>query len=402
MVVQIVFSWFSALKSLKCTKCGKVLSPEEIQTVCPDCGGVLYAQYDLEAVKERFSWDALSKRSRSLGLWRYFELLPVKRYENVVSLGEGATPLLKASNLGRHLGLRNLYLKDESLNPTGTFKARGVAVALSKAKELGIKKVGMPSAGNAGAALAAYASKAGLEAYIYAPKDTPTAMITEIKAYGAQLRLVEGTISEAAVELSKVKGKERIFDMTTMKEPYRVEGKKTMGFEIIEDLREVPDVIIYPTGGGTGLLGIWKGINELQALGLVGCKKPRMISVQSEGCAPIVEAFRKGLTTVTPPQHPSTIAPGIRVPKPYADYLILKVIRESNGLAVSVSDNEIIKAIKDLAKYEGILACPEGAATIAGLKKLMDEGSIGRDDLVVVINTGSGLKYMDLLRKVFT
>ena len=337
-----------------------------------------------------------------MGLWKYFELLPVKKYENVMSLGEGATPLLKASNLGRYLGLRNLYLKDESLNPTGTFKARGVTVALSKAKELGIGKVGMPSAGNAGAALAAYAAKAGLEAHIYAPKDTPVAMITEIKAYGASLRLVEGTISEAAAELGKVKGREGIFDMTTMKEPYRVEGKKTMGFEIVEDLKEVPDVIIYPTGGGTGLLGIWKGIEELHTVGLINGKKPRMISVQSEGCAPVVEAFRNGLNTVTPPQHPSTIAPGIRVPKPYADYLILKVIRESKGLAISVSDNEIIEAIKDLAKYEGILACPEGAATLAGLKKLVNEGAIGRDELIVIINTGSGLKYMDLLKRVFT
>jgi len=398
-VIKLVLNWFSALTSLKCTKCNKVLSPEGIQTVCPECGGVLYAQYDLEAVKERISWEALSRRPRSMGLWRYYELLPVRRYENVVSLGEGATPLLKVSNLGRYLGLRNLYLKDESLNPTGTFKARGVAVAVSRARELGIKKIGMPSAGNAGAALAAYSARAGLKAYIYAPKDTPVTMITEIKAYGAQLKLVEGTISEAALELSKVKSKEGIFDLTTMKEPYRVEGKKTMGFEIVEGLREIPDVIIYPTGGGTGLLGIWKGINELQALGLIGDKKPRMISVQSEGCAPIVEAFRRGWNAVIPPKHPSTIATGLRVPKPYADYLILKVIRESRGLALAVSDNEIIRAIKDLARYEGILACPEGAATIAGLKKLLADGEIGRDDLVVVINTGSGLKYMDQLRR---
>ncbi len=387
--------WFSALSILRCTRCGKTYDPNELNTVCPACKGVLYAEYDIEKVKERLTWDVIKSRPRTLGLWRYYELLPVRRRENVVSLGEGATPLLKAAGLGKALGLSNLYIKDESLNPTGTFKARGVAVALSKGIELGVRKFAMPSAGNAGAALAAYAAKAGVESVIYAPKSTPIAMITEIRAYGARLTLVEGSISDAARELSK--REKDVFDITTMKEPYRVEGKKTMGFEIVEQLGRAPDVVIYPTGGGTGLLGIWKGMLELREAGLLKDESmPRMVAVQSTGCNPIVEAFRKGWEEVKPPSNPQTIAAGIRVPKPYADYLILKVLRESGGLALEVTDAEIIEAVKEMARFEGLLPCPEGAATLAGLKKMVNAGQIDKSEEVVLINTGSGLKYMDV------
>ncbi len=391
----------SALKNLRCTKCGRVYNPDKINTVCPSCSGVLYAEYDIELAKEVLTPSELARRPRTLGLWRYRELLPVKRTANIVSLGEGATPLLQAYRLGQELGISKLYIKDESLNPTGTFKARGIAVAISKAVELGIKIVGMPSAGNAGAALAAYASKAGIEAWIYAPKETPKAMITEIEVYGAKLELVKGSIADAAKELAKVKDKEGIFDMTTMKEPYRIEGKKTMGYEIAEDLGwNVPDVVIYPTGGGTGLLGIWKGIKELIELGFIKEEKmPKMIVVQSTGCAPVVKAFREGRSEVEAWPNPKTLAAGIRVPKPYADYLILEVLRVSKGTAVEVSDEEIINAVKEVARTEGIFPCPEGAATVAALRKLLEQGYVSRDDVVVAVNTGSGLKYIDVLMK---
>jgi len=355
----------------------------------------------MEYAKTLMNRDLLRRRPRSLGLWRFMELLPVKEGKNVVSLGEGATPLIRAKRLGEILGLKNLYIKDESLNPTGTFKARGLSVAVSKALELGIKKVGMPSSGNAGAALAAYATRAGIKAIIYAPKDTPKAMLTEMTMYGAELRLVEGTIADAGRELSKVKDVEGIFDMSTMKEPYRLEGKKTMGYEIVEDLDWIaPDAIIYPTGGGTGLLGIWKGINELRVMGLLKEEKlPRMVSVQSIGCAPIVKAFHEGKEYTEAWTSPKTIAPGIKVPKPYADYLILKVLRESKGTAIAVSDNEILNAIKELSKTEGILPCPEGASTLAALHKLLEQGLIDKDEVVVLVNTGSGLKYIDLINQ---
>jgi len=392
----------TAVKLLKCTKCGKTHNPDEVNTTCESCGGVLYAEYYVEVAKEQVTHEVLGKRPRTLGLWKYVELLPIRRAENVVSLGEGATPLLRARRLGELLGLKNLYIKDESLNPTGTFKARGIAVALSKAVELGIKKVGMPSAGNAGAALAAYAARAGIEAWIYAPKETPRAMITEIKLYGAKLELVEGSIADAGRELAKVKEREGIFDMTTMKEPYRVEGKKTMGYEIVEDLDwVVPDVVIYPTGGGTGLLGIWKGIAELKEVGLLKEEKsPRMVTVQSSGCAPVVKAFHEGREVVEAWPNPKTIAAGIRVPKPYADYLILKVLRESGGTALAVEDDEIVTAVKELSRTEGLLPCPEGAATLVALHKLVDQGLIDKDEVIVLVNTGSGLKYIDVLGQV--
>ncbi|OYT48278.1 MAG: threonine synthase [Desulfurococcales archaeon ex4484_42] len=391
----------STLKTVYCTRCGATYDPSKMNTICPKCGGVLYVDYDMEYAKTLMNRDLLRRRPRSLGLWRFMELLPVKEGKNVVSLGEGATPLIRAKRLGEILGLKNLYIKDESLNPTGTFKARGLSVAVSKALELGIKKVGMPSSGNAGAALAAYATRAGIKAIIYAPKDTPKAMLTEMTMYGAELRLVEGTIADAGRELSKVKDVEGIFDMSTMKEPYRLEGKKTMGYEIVEDLDWIaPDAIIYPTGGGTGLLGIWKGINELRVMGLLKEEKlPRMVSVQSIGCAPIVKAFHEGKEYTEAWTSPKTIAPGIKVPKPYADYLILKVLRESKGTAIAVSDNEILNAIKELSKTEGILPCPEGASTLAALHKLLEQGLIDKDEVVVLVNTGSGLKYIDLINQ---
>ncbi len=393
----------SALKLLKCTKCGRTYDLGGVRTVCPLCGGVLYAEYDVEVIKEHVTRELLSRRPRTLGLWRYLELLPVNKAGSIVSLGEGATPLLKARRLGELLGLKNLYIKDESLNPTGTFKARGIAVALSKALELGIRKVGMPSAGNAGAALAAYAARAGIEAWIYAPKETPRAMLAEMKFYGARLELVEGSIADAGRELAKVRDLVGIFDMSTMKEPYRVEGKKTMGYEIVEDLGWVPpDVVIYPTGGGTGLLGIWKGVSELRSAGLMRDegRSPRMVAVQSSGCAPVVKAFLEGREVVEEWINPKTIAAGIRVPKPYADYLILRVLRESNGTALTVEDSEILSAVKEMSRTEGMLPCPEGAATLVALRKLLDQGLIERDEVIVLVNTGSGLKYIDVLEQV--
>jgi len=282
------------------------------------------------------------------------------------------------------------------LNPTGTFKARGISVALSKALELGVHAVGIPSAGNAGAALAAYAARAGVKAVIVVPEDTPRSIVREAEAYGAEIILVKGSISDAGLRLGELKQTVGLFDLSTFKEHYRIEGKKTMGFEIAEQLGwRMPDVIVYPTGGGTGLLGIWKGLGELVSAGVLEGDMPRMISVQSKGCKPIVEAFRRGLSRAEPYPNPRTIAAGIRVPAPYADYLILQVLRESGGTAVSVSDERILEAAKEMAVTEGVFPCPEGAATLAGLRELIDQGLVDRDENIVLINTGAGVKYMD-------
>jgi threonine synthase len=329
-------------------------------------------------------------------LWRWRELLPVFDKDAIVTLGEGDAPLLSLVRLGSQYQLSHLYLKDESFNPTGSFKARGLSAAVSKAFELGIEKLIIPTAGNAGGALAAYAARAGLRATIIMPKDSPLANIEESRITGATVILVEGLISDAAKLAGEKARLEGWFDISTFKEPYRTEGKKIMGYELAETLQwTLPDVIIYPTGGGTGLIGMWKAFAEMQEMGwLESPKKPRMISVQSSGCAPVVKAFESGAATCEFWQDAQTIASGLRVPKSFADRLILHDIRESNGLAVEVGDKDIVAAQELLAATEGIFAAPEGAATLAGLIKLKQRGEILPDEKVVLFNTATGLKYL--------
>jgi threonine synthase len=329
-------------------------------------------------------------------MWRWHELLPVHEKENMIYLGEGDTPILHLTNLGKDLGLTNLFVKDESLNPTGTFKARGLSAAVSKAKELGITRVIIPTAGNAGGAMAAYAARGGMEAYIFMPNDTPEANIEESKIAGATVILIDGLISEAASLAGEKARLEGWFDVSTFKEPYRTEGKKIMGYELAEFFNwELPDVIIYPTGGGTGLVGMWKAFKEMVALGwLESDVNTRMVSVQADGCAPVVKAFRSGSTHCDFWMGANTIASGLRVPKSFADRIILDNLRESNGNAVAVSDEKIMAAQQKLAYSEGIFSAPEGAATLAGLTQLMDEGWIDPDERIVLFNTGTGLKYL--------
>jgi threonine synthase len=334
---------------------------------------------------------------RPKGMWRWHELLPVQDPKNMVTLGEGDTALLRLPRLGESLGLSNLYVKDESSNPTGSFKARGLSAAIAKAKELGITKVIIPTAGNAGGAMAAYAARADMQALIYMPKDTPVANIEESRITGAEVILVDGLISDAAAMAGETARKEGWFDVSTFKEPYRTEGKKIMGYELAEGFGwQLPDVIIYPTGGGTGLVGMWKAFDELEQLGwLENTKRPRMVSVQAEGCAPVVKAFESGTSFCEFWPNAQTIASGLRVPKSFADRLILESLYESQGTAVAVSDASIMEAQQELARMEGIFAAPEGAATLAALKKLIIQGWIQPDEKIVLFNTGSGLKYLD-------
>lgn len=357
----------------------------------------MFARYDLEGVKNGFSKGSLNGRVK--GLWRYGELLPVVDDRSIVSLGEGFTPIVSLKNGGGRL-----LLKDDGLLPTGTFKARGMCVAVSRAKELGVRRFAVPSAGNAAGALACYVARGGLEAVVYMPVDTPLSMRRECEAFGASVRLVEGSISDAGrVMRSELAGK-GFFDVSTLREPYRVEGKKTMGLEIAEQLGfELPDVIVYPTGGGTGVVGMWKAFGELEELGWIGSRRPRMVSVQAEGCAPIVKAFMEGREKVDEPYpNPSTVASGLRVPQPYASEQILKVLRESGGAAVTVSDREMLDAMCTLAAKEGVFACPEGAATYSAYRKMIDDGFVKRDETVLLYNTGTGLKYLDIYNKTRT
>lgn len=329
-------------------------------------------------------------------MWRWRELLPVREPANMIDLGEGDTPLLHLTNLGTELELSHLYVKDESLNPTGSFKARGLAAAVSKAKELGITKVIIPTAGNAGGAMAAYAARGGLQAYIYMPGDTPVANIEESRISGATVVLIDGLISDAAKLAGEKARAEGWFDVSTFKEPYRTEGKKIMGYELAESFDwELPDVIVYPTGGGTGLVGMWKAFKEMQAMGwLETTKFPRMVAVQAEGCAPVVKAFQNNASFCDFWTGAQTIASGLRVPKSFADRLILEDLRESNGAAVAVSDEAITAAQNYLASKEGIFAAPEGAATLAGLQKLIENRWVSPDERIVLFNTGTGLKYI--------
>ena len=387
----------SMISNLECSGCGKIYSANEIHTFCPDCQSPLLARYNLAAVRDQVDRDAIRRRPR--GMWRWHELLPVVHPENFVFLGEGDTALLPIPNIGSQLGLSNLYVKDESSNPTGSFKARGLAAAISKAKELGIQKVIIPTAGNAGGAMAAYAARASLQALIYMPKDTPNAKIQESRMAGAEVVLVDGIISDAAGMAGAKAKAEGWFDLSTFKEPYRVEGKKIMGYELAEAFDwELPDVIIYPTGGGTGLVGMWKAFEELEAMGwLRDNKRPRMVSVQAEGCAPVVKAFESGALFCDFWTNAHTLASGLRVPKSFADELILKDLRASQGIAVAVSDSAIQAAQHKLCRMEGIFPAPEGAATLVALEKLIQQNWVSPTDRIVLFNTGSGLKYLDQL-----
>ncbi|MGE5252166.1 MAG: threonine synthase [Bacteroidota bacterium] len=383
----------STLVGLECPVCGRTYDAYILQTYCLDCQSPLLVRYDLEAARPTLTPESLSRRPR--GLWRWSEIMPVCDASHYVTLGEGDTPLLSAPRLAQNLDLPHLYIKDESANPTGSFKARGLAVAVARAVELGVQEFVIPTAGNAGGALAAYAARAGAIAHVYMPRDAPPANQAEVEMLGARLVLVDGLISDAGAMAAKGARRYNWFDVSTFKEPYRTEGKKTMGLELAESFGwELPDVIIYPTGGGTGLVGMWKAFEELETLGLIGPKRPRMVSVQAAGCAPIVRAFERGAARAEFWPGARTIAAGLRVPGPFADRLILAALRDSGGTAVAVSDESITAAQKEMAKTEGIFAAPEGAATLAALKILGKNGWIKSGERVVLFNTGTGLKYL--------
>ena len=388
---------YSYLDHLECTVCGEIHPHEQPIRTCPSCGKVLFARYDLPKLKREV--DRSRFESRSGSMWKFSELLPVADPDKVLSLGEGDTPLFQAPRLGAKLGLSNLYIKDEGLNPTGTFKARGLSAAVSKAHELGITKVTIPSAGNAAGAVAAYAAKGGMEAHVFMPRDAPAANKIESEIMGSNLTLVDGLINDAG-RLSRERAQaEGLFDLSTLQEPYRAEGKKTMGLEIALQLGwKMPDSIIYPTGGGTGIIGMWKGFYELLDLGWVEGKLPKFIAVQPEGCQPIVKAFDDGAVVSELWPNASTIADGLRVPHPFSDYLILKAIRETGGTALAVSDADMVRAMRDVASSEGLFICPEGAATLVALERLMEDSFLDPNESIVLLNTGSGYKYLDLLR----
>ena len=387
----------SYLTHLECTACGQRHDADVLQNLCRDCGKVLYPRYDLSAAAKAVSPADIASRQQTM--WRYREVLPVRDDAFEVSLGEGGTPLLRAERLGAALGCTDLYIKEEGVNPTGSFKARGMAAAVSRAKELGAERLVVPSAGNAAGAMAAYAARAGMPAYLFMPNTTPQSNILESRIAGAEVELVEGHIGDAGRAARERAAVSPMFDMSTMKEPYRVEGKKTLGYEIAEALGwELPDVIVYPTGGGTGLLGMWKAFGEMEEMGWISAgRRPRMIAVQMEGCAPIVKAFHEGQESISPWENATTVAAGLRVPGPVADYLILRCLRESGGTALTVTDDEALAAVPEMASAEGVFACPEGAATLAALHKLLQSGEVDASERIVLLNTGSGLKYLDVL-----
>ncbi|MGH9476237.1 MAG: threonine synthase [Terriglobales bacterium] len=381
---------------LECSRCGEAVASDRPQTVCPKCQGSLYVRYDLAAAGRVLNPQILKSRSPAdRSMWKYQELMPS---DTPVTLGEGQTPLLVTRRLGAAMGAKNLYVKDEGLNPTGSFKARGLGCAVTMLKQFGVRKIAIPTAGNAGSALAAYAALAGIEAHIFAPRDVPKGNLAEYNFYGARVTLVDGLISDCARRVREGQPREGWYDVSTMKEPYRVEGKKTMGYEVVEQLGwKVPDVIFYPTGGGVGLIGMWKGFAEMEQLGWIGPQRPRMVAVQAEGCAPVVKAFASGADTIEPWKNAVTLAAGLRVPKPYADKIVLDILRASRGTAVAVSDVDIRAAVHELAASEGIFAAPEGAATLVAARRLYASGWMRPDETVVLYNTGGGLKYLDVL-----
>lgn len=380
------------LSHLECSYCKKEFDADGLHTVCPECGKPLLVRYELERARGNLSRESLAGRKPSMS--RYWEMLPVRNLDNVVSLGEGCTPLLHAERLGEQLGMDNLFIKDEGLNPTGSFKARGLCIAISRARELGVKEVVIASAGNAAGAMSAYAAKAGMTAHVFMPQDVPPLFRMECRAYGAKITLVDGLITDCGREAKKRALKSGWFDLSTLKEPYRLEGKKTMGYELAEDFDwELPDVIVYPTGGGTGLIGMWKAFSEMEELGWIGDKRPRMVAVQAEGCAPIPRAFESGEEFAKPWENATTVAGGICVPAAIGDFLILGAVRESNGTATTVSDDALVAGQIRMANCEGIFPSPEGGATLAALEKLLSQGWITAYERVLLFNTGTGLKY---------
>jgi threonine synthase len=386
----------STMTGLVCTMCGQRLSADRLITTCPACGKVLAPEYDLTAAARTMTREALSRRP--FDMWRYEEILPVQNAEMIPRLGEGGTPLHHVPRLGSDCGFRRLLVKDESLNPTASFKARGLAMAVARAKELGATTLAIPSAGNAASALAAYAARAGLAAVVAMPKDTPLAMQAECSAYGARLLLVDGLINDAGTVIRAGAAAFGWFDVSTLKEPYRAEGKKTLGLELAEQLGwRLPDAIVYPTGGGTGIVGMWKAFAELETLGLIGPKRPKMIVVQAEGCAPIVRAFERGERHATLWENAHTSAPGLRVPVAIGDYLILDAVRASGGIAITVTEAEIRRGMELAAKSEGLFVSPESGAAVIAAKKLRADDVLTIDDETVVFSTGAGIKHIDMI-----
>jgi threonine synthase len=382
---------YSYVDHLKCSKCNSKYDRNTIQQLCT-CGAPLLVEYDLERLRKNFNPSQLVGRSNDL--WRYHELLPVEKEENKVTLGEGMTPLLKMEQIGKKMGISNLYMKDEGIIPTGSFKARGAAVGVSKAKELGVQELAMPTNGNAGAAWALYAARAGIKSTIVMPIDAPSITRNEVAVSGANLYLVNGLISDAGKIVGQAVKEYRLFDASTLKEPYRIEGKKTMGLEIAEQFEwKVPDVILYPTGGGVGLIGIYKALKELQEIGWIGEKLPRLVAVQSDGCAPIVKAWEEGKMDSEFWANSSTIAFGINVPKALGDFLVLEAVYNTEGCAISIDDQSILKEQEKIANLEGAFICPEGASTFVAARHLRESGWIKEGETVVALNTGAGIKY---------
>jgi threonine synthase len=380
------------IEALECAACGTSAAADRLQNLCPSCSGPLLARYDLDRLAG--SWRPADLVGRTRSVWRWREVLPVAPGEEPLTLGEGGTPLLASRSIGPALGLSRLSFKDESGNPTLSFKARGLAVAIHRARALGARHVAIPSAGNAGSATAAYAAAAGLPCAVAMPADTPAPIVDECHAYGARVELVDGTIADAGAWVRQRAGEEGWFDVSTLREPYRLEGKKTMGYELAESGSwTLPQAIVYPTGGGTGLIGMWKAFDEMEALGWIGGVRPRMVSVQATGCAPIVRAFEAGAERADPVRDPVTVASGLKVPAAIGDFLMLSAIRASNGTAVAVDDDALLDGARRLAREEGIFASPEAGATVAALPRLLEAGIVQPDDAIVCFVTGHGIKY---------
>ena len=384
---------------LECTKCPETYEKGQRLNLCK-CGAPLFARYDLKAAALEMRPGHLELREKSL--WRYREVLPVEKEEHRLTLGEGMTPLLETATLGAALGLPRTMVKEEGGNPTGSFKARGLALAVSMAKALGATDVCLPSAGNAGSALAAYAARGGMKAHVFVPKDIAEVFLMETLSYGAHVETVDGLITDAGRICAGLAKEHGWYECATLKEPYRVEGKKTMGYEVAEQFDwNLPDAILYPTGGGTGLIGMWKAFEEMEAMGFIGSKRPRMYAIQADGCAPIVKAFQEGRSDAPMWEGATTLAHGLRVPKALGDFLILRALRESHGSAVAISEAEIIEGVKLVARTEGLFVSPEGGACVSAARKLKASGHLSTDDSVVIFNTGTGFKYVDNMKPLW-
>ncbi|GIU76008.1 MAG: threonine synthase [Bryobacteraceae bacterium] len=389
----------TTLTHLECSLCGRRHEAGRPWNLC-ECGGPLLARYDLEAARRSWSREWLAGAPASM--WRYAPVLPVSQPASMVSLGEGWTPMIRARRYGESIGAGEVWIKDEGLNPTASFKARGLACCISMCRELGVRKVAIGSAGNAAGAAAAYAAAAGIEAHIFMPRDVPEANYIECMSYGARVTLVDGLISDCGRRVTEGREREGWFEINTLKEPYRIEGKKTMGYEVAEQMQwRLPDAIFYPTGGGVGLIGMWKAFDEMEALGWIGPARPKMIVVQAAGCAPVVRAFEEGKERTEFWQNARTISSGLRVPKPLGDFLILKIVRASGGTCVAVEDREALEAGARLGRLEGIFPCPEGAACFAALEKLLASGFLRPEEKIVIFNTGSGLKYLEAYSRLY-